>query len=195
MTTTTDSPVAPPAGPRYYRSFASYEIPFRPDDPVAFADTEGLRSFYVAYHDPAGRVVRFDKLRLVRAERVPREFGLPTAEEPGSVIYFEAVHDPATRDLRLGERLPYRETEPLDEFFAAQVDPSGRACRATLFRKEIAFSDAYEYWPTGRLQKRTMTGPDRPKSVAHYDRDGRPVADPAPEPASAEGPATERFDS
>ena len=81
--TTNEPSVLRPSAPSYFRSFVSYEIPFRPDEPVHFADTEGLRSFYAAWRDPAGRVIRFDKVRLVRAENAaPRPFELPAAEPP-----------------------------------------------------------------------------------------------------------------
>src|SRR5271166_3450859 len=99
--------VAEATGPRYSRSFVSYEVPFRPDDPVKFADTEGLRSFYAAYHDPTGRVVRFDKVQLVRAEKAPRELELPVAEPPGATIYFEAVRGPLPGEFAGEKKIDY----------------------------------------------------------------------------------------
>ncbi len=183
MSTTNNNAASVSAGPRYSRSFASYEVPFRPDEPIDFADTEGLKSFYASYHDQAGRVVRFDKVQLVRADNAAQEFELPIAAPPGAAVYFEVVRGPATPGLRLGARLDYPQTEHLTELYAGKVGPSGKTGQATLFRKEIAFSDTYDYWPTGHLRKRTMTGPDQPPSVTHYDREGRPVASPVPEPA------------
>jgi hypothetical protein len=167
-------------GPRYYRSFASYKIPFEPDEPVEFADTAGLRSYYVAYHDAAGRVVRFEKVSLVRAEKEPREFALPAPEEPDATLYFRVVRDSASKEPCLGEQLDYRQTESLTEFFAGKVDAPGKTCRAGLFRRESAFTEAYDYWPNSRLRKRTRVG-----SVVHFDREGRPIAEPLPETADA----------
>ncbi len=121
----TNTPVPARTAPRYYRSFLSYEVPFRPEDPVEFADTEGLKSFYAAYFDEAGRVVRFDKLRLVRADKKPRELPLPIAAPPASTVYFEVVRDPAPSEPSPGKQLSYQETEPLNEFFAGKPDSTG----------------------------------------------------------------------
>src|SRR4051794_34619249 len=109
MNTVANSPVAPVQGPQYYRSFAGYEIPFRPDEPVKFADTVGLRSFYTAYHDAAGRVIQFDKIQLVRAAKEPRQFPLAAARTPGAPIYFEVVHPGPAQEPTPGEELDYRE--------------------------------------------------------------------------------------
>jgi hypothetical protein len=176
---TANTPVEVPTHLQYSRSFASYEIPFRPDDLVEFADTEGLKSFYVAYRDAAGRIIKFDKVRLVRVEKKPREFDLPALESPGASIYFEVLRDPTTGEPAVGAQVDYTKTEHLGEFFAGQVDSSGHTCHAVLFRKEIAFSDSYEYWPNGRL--RLMTGPDQPPAVTHYDHEGSQVILPVPE--------------
>ena len=184
MTTTVQPSAGPLSGPCYYRSFISYDIPFRPDNLVEFADTAGLRSFYAAYRDAAGRVVRFEKLRLVRMDKEPRRFEVSAPEEDGNTVYFAVVRDPASRQTKLGKQLDYRETEPLDEFFAGKVDDGGRTYLATEFRKEIAFSEAYDYWPNGHLRQRTMTGPDQPPGVEHYDPEGQRIADAMPESAS-----------
>ena len=151
----------PGQGPRYFRSFASYEIPFRPDEPVeAFSQTEGLKSFYRAFFDAEGRVHRFDKLLMVHAEKVDRDIKLSAKESPGATVYFEVVRDPQTRRLGVGKPLLYSETEQLAEFFAGEVDASGQTCRAVLLGREIAFSDTYDYWP------------DWPPSDADNDQEG-----------------------
>jgi hypothetical protein len=163
-------------GPGYFRSFASYEIPFRPDEPVEdFAGTEGLKSFYRAYFDAGGRVRQFDKLLMVRSEEEDREFKLSADEKPGSTVYFEVVRDPLTRVPGIGKRLTYPETEQLPEFFAGEVDSLGKACRVLLLGREISFSDTYEYWPTGRLRTRSTTKKDSPASLEHYGK-GRSLA-------------------
>jgi hypothetical protein len=185
MISKSDAPIVTSASPQYYRSFRSYEIPFRPDEPIEFGETEGLRSFYVAHHDPCGRVVRFDKLRVVRLDPRRRQVQLPGTEEPGATVYFRGEGDPA-RSTQIGERLKYSETEPLSHFFVGKVGPLGQTFQATLYCREIAFSDRYEYWPNGRLKKRTMSGPDMPESVAEYDEKGRPVASSGSSPAGHE---------
>ena len=179
MTITINPPITRPTGPRYDRSFASYEIPFRPDDPAEFVDTAGLASFYVASHDPAGRVIQFDKLRLVRVGNPTRTLELTAPDKPGASVYFKVIRDSAGREPDVGEQIDYQDTEHLQEFFAGNVARSGQTCQASLFRREIAFSEAYEYWPNGRLRKRAMTGPDQAPAVAHYDRNGRLLPEPA----------------
>ncbi len=159
--------------PRYFRSFAPYEIPFRPDEPVEdFADTEGLKSFYRAYFDSEVRVRQFDKLLLVRAEKEEREIVLSAKELPGSAVYFAVLRDPQPG---VGKQLTYSNTEQLAEFFTGAVESSGQTCRAVLFQREIAFSDTYDYWPNGRLRTRTMTKKDHPPLVVHFNDKGRPV--------------------
>jgi hypothetical protein len=150
-------------GPRYFRSFASYEIPFQPDEPVEkFAQTEGLKSFYRAFFDSENRVCRFDKLLMVRVEKEEHEIKLPVKGSPGAAVYFEVVRDPQTRKSSVGKRLTYLQTEKLEEFYVAEVDSSGQKCRAVLFARETAFSDTYNYWPSGCLRTRTTTKKDSP---------------------------------
>jgi hypothetical protein len=171
-------------GPRYFRSFVTYEIPFRPDEPVErFAETEGLKAFYRAYYDAEDRVHQFDKLLMVRAEKEVCAIELSEKETPGSAVYFEVDRDPGTGESSVGKRLKYPETEPIAEFFAGEADSSGRVCQAVLFKREIAFSDTYEYWPTGRLRVRTTTKTEHSPQVAHYNEKGRRVAAPAAERA------------
>ena len=159
--TNNDTSVLGANTPGYFRSFASYEIPFRPDEPIDFVDTEGLRSFYAAYRDAAGRLIRFDKVRLVRAENAPRPFALAAGEPPGATLYFKARRDPATLVPRPGEQLDYKQTEPLNEFFVAQVDSTGRNCQATLF-------------PEGnRLLGRLRILAQQPSAEADHDQPGQ----------------------
>jgi hypothetical protein len=156
------------------------KIPFGPLEPFAFADTEGLRSFYAVYHDRDGRVVRFDKLRFVRVEKGPREVKLPAAEEPGAALYFKLVPGAAPAAPGVGTRIEYPETELLDEFFAGKVGPSGVDGKVALSRKEVAFTDTYTYWPNGQLRTRVMSGPDQPSTEEHFDADGRKLPGRAP---------------
>ncbi len=177
MTPTIDTPVVPLADPGYYLWCACYEIPFRPTDPVAFADTEGVRSFYLAYHDQAERVVRIDKLWLVWAEKEPRMVALPIAREPGSTIYFAVTVDSAGGTAQVGQQLEYVETEELDEFFAGEVLPSAVECKVRWFRRELALTDTFAYWPNGRLRSWLQSGPDRETVEEYYDADGNKITE------------------
>jgi hypothetical protein len=179
MSTTSEAPVGALHGPCYYRSFASYAIPFRPEGALEFADTEGLRSFYVVFYDPVGRVTRFDKRQLVRVDDEPREVQLATHAEPGARLYFEPVQRRNARSVDVGNQCEYRDTEHLKDFFVGKVGPSGQT-DVVLFRRDVAFAEAYEYWPNGHLRKRVMTGPDQPPSVALYDQEGCPIQEAPP---------------
>ena len=175
MTRTLDPPAALVTAPRYYRWFASYEIPFRPVDPVAFAETEGLRGYYVAYHDLAGRVVRFDKVRLVRVTKEPWTPAPSVAVEPGVAVYFIAVPDPSGDKREPGDRIEYLETEEYDEFFAGEIESSTRAGTIARLRREVAFTDTYSYWPNGRMRSRVKSGPGQESVGEYYDADGNPI--------------------
>jgi hypothetical protein len=172
MKASSETPDMRKYGPRYFRSFASYKIPLRPDGPIEFAGTEGLKSFYIAYYDSAERLIQFDKIWVVRAEKEPREIPLAESAEPGETIYFEAI---ASEPPAVGRPIRYADTESLDGFFAGIVDASGQMCQAIRYRKDLFFSDAYEYWPNGRMRKRIMNGGDKPQRVVEYDRDGKQV--------------------
>ena len=154
---------------KYYQSFASYQIPFQPQGEVAYPETEGLHAFYVGHHDAKGRLVRFVKLLLVR-EGV-QDLKLSENEKPGLGIYFR-VHRHPDRKATPGNRISYAATEVLTEFFEGEVGPSGGDCRLSLFRREVAFEDAYRYGPRGKLQERTLWRPDERKTVWHYDAQG-----------------------
>jgi len=155
-------------GPRYFRSFVSYEMPFRPDEPVeGFAETEGLKSFYRVYFAADDRVHQFDKLLMVRAEKEGRAVELSEKEAPGSAVYFEVDRDRETGEVSVGKRLKYPETEHIVEFVAGQADSSGRVCQTVVFKREIAFSDTYDYWPTGRLRLRTTIKTKHPPQATY----------------------------
>jgi hypothetical protein len=175
MNRTQDLPTALVTGPRYYRWFASYEIPFRPVDPVTFADTEGLYGYYAAYRDLAGRVIRFDKIRLERVSKEPWTPPSSLAVEPGVAVYFTAVPGPSGGKRIPGDRIEYLEIEAIDEFFAGSIDPSTRTGTIALLRREVAFTDTYTYWPNGRMRSRVKSGPNQQPVSEYYDTDGKQI--------------------
>jgi hypothetical protein len=174
-TATLDPPATAITGPCYYRWFASYEIPFRPVDPVAFADTEGLYGYYAAYHDLAGRVVRFDSIHLVRVTKEPWTPAPSVACKPGVAVYFTAVPGPSGGQRELGEQIEYAETEQCGEFFAGSIDSSTRTGTFALLRREVAFTDTYTYWPNGRMRSRVKSGPDQKSVSEYYDARGKQI--------------------
>jgi hypothetical protein len=177
MTSTVDTPIVPLAEPCYYRSFAAYEIPFRPVEPVTFAETEQLRAFCLAYHGQAGRVVRFDKILLVWAEKEPRLLALPTHKEPGSAICFAVNPDPSGGEPKVGDEVEYVETEACDEFFAGEVLSLGMECKIRRFRREISFTEAYDYWPSGRLRSRVKCRAGEKPVAEYYDVNGNKLSE------------------
>ena len=175
MTRTLDPLAALVTGPRYYRWFASYEIPFRPVDPVAFADTEGLYGYYAAYHDLAGRVVRFDNIQLVRVSKEPWTPASSVVCKPGVAVYFTAVPGPSGGKRIPGDQIEYPEIEAFDEFFAGSIESSARTGTIALLRREDAFTDTYTYWPNGRMRSRVKSGPDQKSVSEYYDARGKQI--------------------
>ncbi len=180
MTPTINALVVPLPNPRYYRSFAAYEIPFRPVEEVTFAGTERLRSYCHAYHDQAGRVVRFDKILLVWAEKEPRLVALSTAEEPGTPVYLAVIPDPSGAEPKIGEQIAYGDTEDREEFFTGEVLPSGVECKVRRFRRDTVFTETYAYWPSGRLRSRVKSRQGQKPVVEDYDADGNKIDEPLP---------------
>lgn len=162
---------------RYSRSFVSYEMPFRPNGVVSFAETEGLHSYYIAYYNDTGRVAQFDKILFVRLTTTPRDFRLESHTTPGTLVYFRKQADSADTDPALGDQIPHAETETLTEFFVGTVGPNGETGTASLYRKQTAFSDSYEYWRNGQLRQRTMSRDGLPpEKVLNYDKHGHLLA-------------------
>ena len=171
MSRSFDPSAAPAIGRRYYRWFASYEIPFRPVDPVTYTETEGLKGYYAAYHDPAGRVVRFDKIRLVRLAKEPWTPPPSDPVDPGGMTFFASVPGPGD-ERKPGHRIPYPETEASDEFFVGVAESPEAPGLLMRLRREIAFTDTYTYWPNGEMRSRGKSAPDKASVCEYYDADG-----------------------
>ena len=46
---------------QYFGSWASYQVPLRPQDPLEEAEARRREAYYVGHFDPHDRLVRFDK--------------------------------------------------------------------------------------------------------------------------------------
>jgi hypothetical protein len=164
----------------YYRSIRSYRIPFEPQGQIDYAETEGLRSYYIAYHDDDDRVVEFTKVLLTCVRR--RHVEVPGFSSSNPVTFF--AMDRESEGPELGQNIPYRDTEDMTEFFEGQF--AGSEGDVAHFRKEQAMRDVYAYWPNGRLRKRVLMRMDKTISTWRYDekgrvvRDGDPVESPLP---------------
>jgi hypothetical protein len=162
MTATTSAPIpALVTGPRYYRSFASYYIPFRPVDELTYAQTEGA-AYSVAYHDAEGRVVSFAKVQLVRPSKDERLIPLAGGRAPGTRVYFAPDGT---------EPIGYADTADLPAYDVGTVGPSGLSVAVVRIEKRIALHDVYIYRSDGTLRERRTESGGR-TAVEVYDRTG-----------------------
>lgn len=155
----------------YYRTFASYRIPFYPQGELLYRETQGLNSFYIGYHDASGRLLQFVKLLLERVSATPEVLNF--TGEPGLHLYFRAERNaPNSGTVTIGEQIAYEDTEASTEFFAGSVETSG--AQATLFhlRKQQAFRDFYLYDRSGKLKERLLLRRDTRSSAWSFDKAG-----------------------
>jgi hypothetical protein len=161
---------------QYYKSWASYQIPMRPTDPVDFKQTETLDAFYLAAYDADGRLRRFTKYLVERAP-VGRQ-PLAGSRPPHSILYFaapSATDDAPPPKLAPADEIDYPATEGLVSYFKGQVDDSGKALELERIRRRTFFVDEYVYWPNGKLKERVMTGADGTAKKSSFDEDGQQI--------------------
>lgn len=164
---------AEPARTQYFRSWASYRIPYQPTDPVAYADAEEAVALYAGAYDELGRLTRFTK--YLRSA-VPLA-GVATLDAPavGTRAYNRAERRP-DGTLMAGEAISYRETESLRSFVRRSLRQGETAPTVELVTVTVAFEDVYEYWPNGRLKVRRSRTADGRERVVTYDPSGRELA-------------------
>jgi hypothetical protein len=167
----TKFPLAQTVTKRIYKSFADYEVPFRPQQPIAYAQTEGLASYYVGWHRADGRLLRFTKF-LLQAD-APFEFDLPEPREPGSTLYSPGEQDEGGTLSAGGGAIEYSATEELLQYVRATVFPGGTRAAGRNIQKVPFFEERYVYWPNGRLRERIGIRQDGSWSRWQYDRHGR----------------------
>lgn len=161
------------SGPRYFRSFAPYYIPFRPIDETTYANTAGLAAYAIAYFDSSGRVVRFTKVQLVRPNAENARMAVEGPTIPGSNVYFAANEN----NQMIGKRIAYLDTADRTDYFAGTVDPAGRSAEVARVMKQEAFTELYTYWPTGRLRERWTHLPDKTTRNEYYDQKGNAITE------------------
>lgn len=176
MPLATETPTsAQAAGPRYYRSFASYHIPFRPIDEMTYPETEGLAAYYVVFRDFAERVVRFTKIQVEQL-RPGHEFymALQPPASPGTMVYF-AVTDQSERFPNRDDQIQYSDTLDRREYYTGIIEFDRTEAKVVRVKKQEVFTDEYEYWPSGQLRKRVTSRPGQPIVFESYDERGRLV--------------------
>jgi hypothetical protein len=163
---TLSTPPAQAVRTAYFRSFASYRIPFEPEDELSFAETEGLNSYYVARFDLNGRLVEFDKILLQKLESRATDVRKKN-DSPMRVLFMAERRGGA---VEVGREIAYAETEELAEFFMSELAPHPKTL--TLFRRELALQDRYSYWPNGVLAQRVLHRMDQSVAVWSFDEKG-----------------------
>lgn len=48
-------------GPHYFKSFAGYNIPFHPIDPVSESEAKTLKAYYITFYNDKGKITEFAK--------------------------------------------------------------------------------------------------------------------------------------
>jgi hypothetical protein len=155
---------------QYFKSWASYEIPMRPANPVSYSETEGLTTYYLGEYDEQANLVRFVKfLREVRASeraRVP-------VEGRNKTVYFDAL--PEGNRYRPGRQLAYAETEGRPAYFTGSPGGENRA-DVNLVMQTVFFDDEYSYWPNRQLKQRVMRKKDGTVLKWAFDRAGNEIS-------------------
>jgi hypothetical protein len=151
---------------KYFRSWASYEIPMRPVDPVTYEGSEELASYYVGSYDERGRLVRLTK--VFREVLLTRNIEMETDLAPGTRLYFEA-----TPSAQPGQRISFSATEALDAYFRGVVVEPGRYVELEMISRTIFFGDEYAYWPNGTLRHRIAQKRDGSRTETFFDESGR----------------------
>ena len=155
---------------QYYKSWASYQIPMRPVDPIDFAQTEPLTSFYLATFDQSNRLKRFVKYLVERKSVGIRH--LQGRSAPNSVVYFAALPSSAASEVDMGKALVYQDTAGCSVYFRGVVDSTGDQADLQMVRRSIFFTDEYSYWPNGQLKERVMTKKDGTVVKTRFDEHG-----------------------
>lgn len=161
-------------GLKYYRTFSSYRIPFKPQGELEYSETKGLKSFYIGYHDTNGCLIQFVKLLLERISTA--SVSLTRRGEPGQEVFFRVQRGCNGEGTGVGDPIDYAATETSTEFFQGTLDASGTSAQLFLMRKEQVFRDFYLYEPSGRPKVRLLLRRNSGTSVWYFDEKGKPHA-------------------
>lgn len=157
----------------FFKSFAAYDVPLRPQGPISFEETAGLSSYCIAQLQEDGRIASLTKIIVERQNR--GELLLPERSEPGSVIFFKVVagEEPNPNTL---QPMGYAETRDLEAYYQGVVDISGLTLHWEHLLRKPLFTETYSYGPDGNLKERSVCREDGRVSRWTYDENGAPEA-------------------
>jgi hypothetical protein len=157
---------------QYFKSWASYQIPMRPIDPIGYIDTESLTSFYLAEYDDRDELVRFTK--YLRKAAATKEMPPNDRRPAGNFGYFSALPDDEGHFKPRAE-IYYGDTEGSSEYFRTYVAKADNVLKMELIRTTVFFMDEYAYWPNKHLKSRIMHKKDGTVIKVSYDETGNEV--------------------
>lgn len=154
---------------KYFKSWASYNIPMRPIDPIEYVATEPLKSFYLGEFDQSGRLIRFTKyLKEVQGTtRVP----LASSNSLDKARYLAAVKQ--DDELKPSAEITYEATEGVPHYFQVASHEPGNVAKLELIHMSVFFVDEYTYWTHNQLKTRTMKRKDGTVLRTSYDECGK----------------------
>ncbi|MGH7674935.1 MAG: hypothetical protein ACREMV_06655 [Gemmatimonadales bacterium] len=159
---------AVPGQPYYYASWAGYNPPVKPHQPIDYASAEASNAFSVFVFDGQGRVVSFAKWLASTTQADPALLaGQPL---PPGLHLFAAGRDGSEGP---GPELSLDDTKRLSDYYRAQVDADGRVAAFGRVHRQQMLRHEYEYWENGGLRQARYGPP--PVTVEHFDREGRKV--------------------
>lgn len=71
----------PTGGPHYYRNWKSYQIPFKPIEPISFVQAKKLPVYYEAFFNEHKQIIKFTKYRDGKVD-----FSVTYSYRPNGVI-------------------------------------------------------------------------------------------------------------
>lgn len=157
---------------QYFRSWASYHIPMRPVEPISYAETEPMETYYLAIYNNSGDLVRFTK--YLRERGAAGRVSLAAKRSPRSMIYLEATAD-ASGHFGAGKELSYLQTKGVPAYFKGIVDDTGLSADIEFVRQIVFFTDQYSYWPNKKLKERVMHGDDGTVIRSFFDQSGTEI--------------------
>lgn len=167
---------------RFFRSFAAYNIPQRPQGEIEFEQTKDLASYCAAKFDSDGRLALFCKIIVQRLGHGFQQLASP--HEPGSILFFAGVLG-AGQSPAIDQPTDYAGTKEQDVYYRGCVDADGLLVRWERLSRKEQFSEQYSYWPNGKLKERVVRREDGRVSQRSCDTAGRPV--PTPEDQGTHG--------
>ena len=157
---------------QYFKSWASYQIPMRPTQPLSYQETENLASYYLGYYSEDGRLVRF--IKFLRKPTPGGTVQLEHSKATAGILYFSAEkHGQA--EYSVGSPLNFEQTSSHAVYYKGIVKPNDNTVKLELIQTDVFFVDDYTYWPNGNLKSRTMQKQTGEIQHKDYDESGTEI--------------------